>query len=153
MNNKEDGGAGIVGVPTSNHWNQKAQEYLECVQSVNLTPSASILTQFTSMVANYAVVSKSFVDDGVGVDVFALSPQSNFFTINDYIGGMEVYFIAKSDSSTDPMINIDFLGDRGIVNEDGSQVTNEITAGDFLFLVYNSNTQLFTLSQNIGSTL
>ncbi len=152
MNNKVDGGAGTFGVPTSNHFNQKASEFQEPITSTNMTLSSDQLDQFARAVANYCVVSKSFVDSG-SQDSFILSPQSNFLTIPQYLDNMEVYFIASSDSSQSPVVNINFLGDVPIVTQGGVALTNQITAGDLIFLVYNLNSQQFILSQNIGSTI
>ncbi len=143
----------VPGSPlTSGEWNQLAQEIQNIITSSGQTLTNSQLTQAVRSIASYAAISDFYLDSGAA-NAYVLGPIGSLYSPVSYENGMRVrFYTANSSNNATVTVNVNGLGSRNVVTEDGSSMAvNGISSTHLNELVYdgpNSRFKLRIIPQN-----
>jgi hypothetical protein len=125
-------------------WNQVPQEIQNVITSSGQTLSNGDLSQLVKAIARYAASGDFYETAGTANDI-ELSPIADVQAPIAYYEGMVCRFIATASTNNATVtINVNGLGSRNIVTEDGgSMATDGIQANRITEIVYSASANNF----------
>lgn len=133
---------------TAVEWNQLPQEVQNVITDTGQTLTDGDLNQLGKGAAAYAAVSDYYTDSGVA-NAYVLSPISGFQAPVAYFDGMRArFFPSNANSGGTATVNINGLGVRDIVRQDGVGMSSdtELQLDILAELVYSSTDNNFKLT-------
>jgi len=128
-------------------WNQPATEQNNIIIQTGQTPVNTDLDQLGKGVAEYVANGNFYLDSGV-VNAFILTSIGGKQSVQRYVDGMEVSFIAGTTNTGASTVNIAGLGVRNIINVGTG---SEIQVGSRVDIVYRLATDDFQFLRARGT--
>jgi hypothetical protein len=126
---------------TAGEWNQVPSEIQNVITDTGQTLSSGDLDQLGKGVKTYVSDSDFYLESGAA-NAYVLTSQVGRQPAFGYTVGMRIRFIPGNNNTGASTVNVDSLGSRNLVDEDGAAFvgdSNEIRAGKIYEFAYNGS--------------
>ena len=143
LNDKVDGGGGVIGVLPAAEWNQVPTEIQNIITAFGQSLSAGDLNQLGKAIAGY-VANGSFYADTGGSNAYVLNTSGGTQGPTSYVDGMVVRFGAGSLNTGNATVDVNGLGVKDIRQQGGTDLTPGMI-NNRVELIFNSANDRFEL--------